>query len=184
MNHPVRCVCGYFVTIAATSDDGGGGRTIAATVLRARIDASIMIVMAEIPRLVRNDQPPAAGTSHASKRHPLRPSSPDSLVSGAVTALARLTLQPGRQPRAARTPAAPPLPEPARRAARVGRARADVLFRARGIKGSRLVQRPAVAEVARVERCPFDESFQSQALTRHVEQSGAESGDLLHRRES
>ena len=37
-----------------------------------------MVVVAEIPGLAWDDLPAAAGTSHASKRHPLRPALPDS----------------------------------------------------------------------------------------------------------
>jgi len=43
----------------------------------------------------------------------------------------------------------------------------------------RFVQRPSVPEVAGVEATPRDKSFESQALTRHVEAVGGLSGDSL-----
>jgi len=72
------------------------GRAIAASVLRPRVVAAIKVIVAEIPGLTGNDRLPAAGTSHATSRHPPRPASPDLLVSGAVAALAGVTAHLGR----------------------------------------------------------------------------------------
>jgi len=44
---------------------------------------------------------------------------------------------------------------------------------------SRLVERPPVAMVARVERPHLDKTLKSQAFTRHVEQSRPESSDRM-----
>ena len=41
----------------------------------------------------------------------------------------------------------------------------------------RLIQRPAVSVVARVERLPFNKGSQSQAFTRHEQQSRGELGN-------
>jgi hypothetical protein len=68
--------------------------SIAAAMLRPGVPRAIEVVVAEIPRLSRNDRPPAASANTAACSDPPLEHSANLLVSGAVAALAGLTPQP------------------------------------------------------------------------------------------
>jgi hypothetical protein len=64
--------------------------------LGAGVTRAVVIVVAEIPGRPGEDRPTAASAVHDASLHPCNPALADSLVSGAVAALAGLTLQPDR----------------------------------------------------------------------------------------
>jgi hypothetical protein len=100
-------------------------------------------------------------------------------VSGAVAALAGLTLQPGR-PATSRANSPQRSGGPHARApgaAKIERVLTCTLELRIGER-PRLVQGPAVAVVALVEAAHGHKLLESQGFTRHVDQSGSESTDL------
>jgi hypothetical protein len=168
--------------------------------LGAGVDAAVVAVVAEIPRLTRRDWLEAPSAGHQARVHDPLPHRPLTPMPRPIAALLRGQPNPVSLPFARTSPSALELlrtrrlyatsPERGRSAINSANSRNETAARTRppptprrskhvppllldlGIRQRpALVQRPAMAEVARVERSRLDESFESQALTRHGDET-------------
>lgn len=159
-------------------------RPVAGSVLRADVPRAVVIVVAEVPGLAGNN-----GGRSGHKPRLLAPRASSSYAGAAgerCRSRVRWSCFSTRSASHESCELLQRLRSPNRSAARPAQVEhvPTCVFELGVIKRSRFVQRSAVPEGPRVERCPFDESFQSEALTWHCQQRKAESSDQLPCRET